>query len=128
MRVVTLAPDGRTDTECYVTVLGGSAGGMLANVNRWLQQIGQQPLSAEAVGALPTIAVLGRSAPLVEAYGTFRGMSGPAQDGAGLVGVVCVLADRTVFVKLTGPAGVLRQERDRFLAFCDSLRVAEGSR
>ncbi len=120
-RVVTVRPDGHADVECYVTVLGGDGGGLAANINRWLDQVGLPPLDEPGIAALPQIPVLGGKAPLVEATGTFTGMAGEARTGFGLLGAIRSLGAESVFVKMTGPAEVLRAERARFLEFCASL-------
>jgi hypothetical protein len=114
MRLVTFTPDGKPGVECYVTVLGGKAGGVEANINRWRQQLSLAPLSADAIAALPTLPSLGRTGSMVEIDG------GPA---AGLLGFVCELDDRTVFVKMMGPTEALHAERDRFIEFCKSPRT-----
>jgi hypothetical protein len=111
MRLVTFTPDGKPGVECYVALLGGKAGGLEANVNRWRQQLSLAPLSADAIAALPTVQVLGRAAPLVEVDGGKLGM----------YGLVCELGEQTVFVKMTGPMDSLRAEKDRFVEFCKSL-------
>ncbi|MBI2923560.1 MAG: hypothetical protein HYY18_21100 [Planctomycetes bacterium] len=111
MRLVTFVPAGTTGVECYVTVLAGTGGGLESNVNRWRSQLKLEPLSAAEIAALPTVPVLGHSAPLVEIYGA----------ESGLLGLVCELGPQTVFVKMTGPTPSLRDERERFVAFCRSL-------
>ena len=112
MRLVTFTPDGKSGVECYVTVLGGKAGGVEANINRWRQQLKLTPLSADAIAALPTVPALGRTGSMVEIDG----------GQVGLFGFVCELDDQTVFVKMTGPMESLRAERERFVEFCKSLK------
>lgn len=122
-RVVTLAPKGSTGTECYVTILGGAAGGIAPNLNRWREQMGQPPLSSAELAALGTVKVLGRDARLIEIAGNFTDMQGNKVEKAGLLGVVCPLEEAMLFVKMTGPLDVIAQEKDRFVAFCGSLRT-----
>jgi len=122
-RVVTLAPKGSTGTECYVTVLAGGAGGIGPNINRWREQMGQPPLGPKELGALETVKVLGRDARLIEIAGTFTDMQGNKVENAGLLGVVCPLEDAMLFVKMTGPSDVITLEKERFVAFCGSLRT-----
>jgi hypothetical protein len=111
MRLVTFTPTAAPGVECYVTVLGGAAGGVEANVNRWRQQLHLAPLSADAVKALPTVPVLGKTAQMVEIDG----------GAVGLFGLVCELGQQTVFVKMTGSMDALRAQRAQFVAFCKSL-------
>jgi hypothetical protein len=112
MRVVTFNPKDRAGVECYVAVLGGAAGGVAANVNRWRQQLNLAPLAADAIAALPKVQVLGRASPMVEIDG----------GASSMYGLVCELGASTVFVKMTGPSESLRAERGRFVEFCKSLK------
>jgi len=122
MRLVTFAPSGSEKTECYVTVLSGDGGGLDANLNRWREQMGLGPLSATDIAALPKVEVLGRPSTLIEVEGAFTGMGGgDAMGDAMLLGLVCELGDRSVYVKMTGPTEEVRREKANFVAFCRSL-------
>ena len=60
MREVTYRTAGTLGAECYISVFPGTVGGLVANVNRWRSQAGQEaPLTAAEVEALPRIPVLG---------------------------------------------------------------------
>ncbi|MHC4393155.1 MAG: hypothetical protein ACYS22_17825 [Planctomycetota bacterium] len=126
MRVASFAPDGRTDIECYLTVLGGAGGGLDANLNRWLDQLGQKPLSAAEIQELPRANVLGIESPILEAEGAFTGMDGPKQGGFALLGTVVNLGQQTLFIKMTGPKEQIAAERENFTAFIGSLRLEGG--
>lgn len=123
MRVVTFAPRGSEGTECYVTILSGGAGGVEANLTRWRSQMGQPPLGAREIAALKTVRVLGRDAKLIEVMGTYTDMQGNKVEKAGLLGLVCPVEGSLITVKMTGPFDVIAAEKDRFLAFCGSLRA-----
>ena len=99
--------------ECYVTILGGTGGGVAANINRWRGQLQQPDLTAAELDALPRLTVLGQEAPMVA-------IDGP---NGSMLGVVCMLGPRAVFVKLTGPRAEVAGERERFTAFCTSLEL-----
>jgi hypothetical protein len=122
MRVVTLAPEDAKESECYVTVLTGIAGGVEANVNRWREQMGQPPLDTAAVAALERIPVLGQEAVLVRIGGHFTGMGDADVAGAVLLGLICERRSDTLFVKMTGPAAEVEPAEAGFIAFCKSLR------
>jgi len=122
LRLVSFSLGRNGDTECYVTVLEGSGGGLAANVNRWRQQMAQPDLSAAEIAALPEIPMLGTRARLVRIRGDFTGMDGASKSGAMMLASVCELGDKSVFVKMIGPAGVVEAEEERFAAFCRSLR------
>ena len=121
MRVVTFVVGDDEVAECYVSVLGGAAGGALANVNRWRNQMGQPGIDQTAFEALPRLRMLGVEGVMVEVPGTYTGMGDePPREGA-LLGALCSLADRSVFVKMIGPAELIESERDAFVALCESL-------
>jgi hypothetical protein len=124
MRSVTFkTPDG---AETYVSVLSGMAGGAMANINRWRNQMGiEQVISAEDVDKLPKIEVLGKQCPIVELSGEFRGMDGTPQPGSMLLGTVCDLPTQTVFVKMTGPEAAVKANKDKFIAFSQSLALKQ---
>ena len=122
MRLVTFNAGPEDRCECYIAVLRGAAGGVGANINRWRAQMGQEPLDAEAVAALPRMQVLGQQAPFVEVHGPYEGMFGDSLPDAVLLGVICALDDGTLFVKMIGPADAMAEQREAFVAFCQSLR------
>jgi len=125
VRLVTYTLPEDPVTECVVTILAGPAGGAEANINRWREQMGQAALSADEIASLPHIEVLDREAPFVEFIGSFTGMDGVTRENAGLLGVVVTMPEETVFVRMTGPAEVIAEERENFIAFCSSFHVEE---
>ena len=122
-RTMRIASFGLDDgAECYVTALQGAAGGVEANLNRWREQLGENPLDESEIDALPRIPILGRLAVVMRAEGKFQPMSGDAIDDAALLGAICELEDETLFVKLVGPQEVVEAEERNFAAFCRGLR------
>jgi hypothetical protein len=107
--------------ECYVTRLVGTAGGLRGNLDRWCSQVGMEPLDDAAFGALARVDVLGTPVPVLALEGTFTGMDGAPRPGQGLLGVALIRESDSLFVKFTGPAELLRSERENFLAFAASL-------
>lgn len=122
MRLIRFAVGNSGSAECYVSILRGPAGGVAENINRWRAQMGQAPLSVEAITDLPKITVLSRASTMVEIPGTYHSMSGETREDFLLVGMVCPLPEQTLFVKLLGPEAEVRPEAGRFAAFCESLR------
>lgn len=118
----TLNYTARVQTECYVTVLPGHAGGLEANVQRWCQQMGADPLAADEIELLPRIPMLGQLAPTVRIDGRYTSMSGDTIESAALLGTVCVRDDEVIFVKMIGPSGEVDSEAARFAGFCRALR------
>lgn len=122
LRPINLRPAGHPDAECYVTLLAGDGGGMVANLDRWRKQLGLDPLQPGEVDELPELAMLGGTAKLIDIEGAYSGMGDDARAGWALVGAVLLQPGAAVFVKMTGPADVVQAEREAFLAFCSSLR------
>ncbi|NOT30671.1 MAG: hypothetical protein HOP15_09525 [Planctomycetes bacterium] len=123
-RLVNLLPAGDPEAACYLSFLGGSAGGLEANVNRWRTQFGAAPLSVDEVAALPRVTLLGRQGTLVEAAGSFTGMGEAPRAGFQMLGLVVSEPGGSLFLKFTGPSAVVEREREHFLAFASSLAVA----
>ena len=112
-----------TNTECYLSILGGSAGGLERNVNRWRREIGLDPLSAQEIAKLDSAPMLGGNATLIEGSGTFQGVSGPPRDGFRLLGLILPSPGRTFFLKMVGPAAEVETLRDGFLFLAQSIEI-----
>ena len=121
-REVTFNSGADGAVECYVTLLAGDGGGLLANVNRWCGQLGAARRSEADIAALAREKILGVDAAIVELE---RGetATAPAQQEH-LIGALCLLTGRAVFVKMTGPRAQVQEQRAAFLEFCRSLRTA----
>jgi hypothetical protein len=122
MRTATFLSGPQGEVECYVASLAGDGGGLLANVNRWRQQFGCEPLAEGDLAALAKVAMLGTEAALVEF---------PRQEGASvaesqelLLGALLIQRDQSWFVKMAGPRAAVEDQRRAFVEFCKSLRAA----
>lgn len=125
MRAANFRPAGDTRAECYLTLLGGDAGGLAANVNRWRAQLSLPPLAPQELESLPHSPMLGRDAVLVDFAGTWKGMNGTdARENWRLVGLLLFDPNGSAFLKMTGPADVVAAERDAFCALARSFRPA----
>jgi hypothetical protein len=108
---------GEEAAEVSVTPLGGDAGGVLANVNRWRGQIGLPSVTQEQADRdLHQITVEGKAAPYAD-------LSGPEQR---MLAVIVSRGDTTWFVKTTGPKNVVAKQKSAFEAFVKSLRFGVG--
>lgn len=128
MRLASFTAGPADEAECYVIQMNADGGGLAANINRWREQMGQEPLSEDELAALPQLEMLGRKGTLVEIAGEYTAMSGQPAPGFMMLGVVCLLDDSSIFVKMTGPEAAVRAESDHFKAFCASLRLAGEAR
>ena len=125
MRLVTYHPGGDESTECYVTLLAGTGGGVDANLNRWAQQMGQAALSEAEIAALPEAMVLGQACKIIEVAGSYSGMSGESVGDATLMGTVCLTSAGALFIKMVGPTPQVQAARDEFVQFCESFQQPE---
>lgn len=125
-RLINLSPAGDPDAECYVALLPSDGGGIVANVNRWLDQVGLEPISEEEAADLPRRAFFGGAAVLVDCEGVYTGMGGPEREGWRLLGLILPIGGQTLFVKMTGPAELLAAEMEGFDAFCASVRPSQA--
>lgn len=112
------------EVECYIAKLPGDAGGVDANINRWVGQMGQPALDAAAIAALPRIELLGQQAPLVEVGGDFKDMQGEQKQAYKLLGALVTTETDMVFVKMTGPGAEVDAQKEQFIAFCKSIQAA----
>lgn len=124
MREVTFQIGDDQETECYVVVLGGTGGGVEANINRWRDQMGTSALPESMIDALPRFPFLGHDGVLVEIPGSYTGMGDADVPDALMLGAVCMLPQASVFVKMVGPRDTVEGEREAFLEFCRSMELA----
>lgn len=124
MRLANFRIGSEQETECYVAVLKGAAGGAALNMDRWRGQMGvnAEPLNEAGIAALPKIKMLGQDAPLLEVNGTYQSMEGQAHGGYTLLGTIVQNQGFSVFVKMIGPSASVQSQREAFIAFCGSLR------
>ena len=119
MRLGSFQVAGTNDetADISVTAFPGDAGGVESNVNRWREQVHQPTLEGdqlakswqeETVDGIPTIIV-----DLQTPAGTEKANA--------IMGAVMRTADRTWFVKMTGPPDLLKGQKDNFLRFVRSF-------
>ncbi len=121
MRYATLKPPVPGKLEATVVVLSGSAGGELANVNRWRGQIGLEPI---AEGSLASARKSVKTA-----LGTLP-VYDFSSDGATKSRVIAGMAVRegqTWFVKMSGDAASVSKARADFMKLLESLRFEDPS-
>lgn len=127
-RLMTFYPGGDEEIECYVTMLGGDGGGLLANLNRWRSQLGAEAMTEEEIADLPTVKLFGKACPVLLVEGAFTGMALPMSDDPveatpdqALLGTVRLVPQGAIFVKMVGPRDRVLAERQHFMDFCESL-------
>jgi hypothetical protein len=113
--------DGDSQGLCTLVPLPGDGGGIEANVQRWLAELGLPPFSAKELSGF-----LGRQDKLfsrdrrqVTVFDFSTLVPGRAEPS--LLVAIVPAGDQTLFVKLSGGKELLQASRDVFLAFCRSL-------
>ena len=126
-RVVNLQVAGHEDATCHLTPLSGDGGGLLANVNRWRSQIGLPGIGEADLARLPTHKFFNSRAVFLDLAGTYAGMgqSGAKEDW-GLMGLLLVSNQASLFLKMQGPAAVLQKEKKHFLDLAASFHWKAG--
>ena len=103
--------------------VGISSGGLLENVNRWLGQFGQDPLTEADLAKLEPGEVVGAKGVWVEASGDYSpGMGQPPRAAQSLYGLVAEKGGRIVTIKMTGPADELAAQKSALKVFAATLR------
>lgn len=123
MRLATLwIEDGDARGECTLIVLSGQTGSLEANVVRWMGQVNITPPPGPALQNWlenrPTFTTAGGHEGVLVDFDEF--VTDP--DALSTLGGIIQSGQDTLFVKLTGPKSLLAQERDRFVALCESVQ------
>ena len=109
------------------STLRSAPGGLLANINRWLGQLGQDPFADEAAlkaGTQTVVSGFG-DAVFVEVEGLTPGAD-PKKDGR-LIGAITEEGTNAWFFKLRGNAALATAERENFISWIASVKPAEPS-
>lgn len=119
MRYATLKPGTPGKVDVSVTVFPGPAGGELANVNRWRNQIGLPPVedAALAKDRKSLKAPIGSVA--VFDY------TSDGKEKTRLVAGIVFAGGNSWFVKMVGDAGPVAVARADFVRLLESLRLAD---
>lgn len=120
MRYATLTVPVSGKLDVSVVVLPGSAGGELANVNRWRGQIGLPPLGE--AGLAPARRALRAPVGEVSLYDFVSGGTQKTRTVAGCTS----LQGNSWFVKMTGDAAAVGAARPAFLDLLGSLRLDDA--
>ena len=106
---------GGAQGRATITAAGGD---LRANVNRWRGQLGLEPWSAEEMEKnAETITVGGETGRLVHLT-----QAGDDPSRQAILGSIVPKEGRLWFFKLTGPASLAEEQKDRFRAFVESVK------
>jgi hypothetical protein len=111
-------------SECYVSVLGGGGGGLVANLDRWKGELGLSRTTPSEVASLQRVPMLGREAVLFEGVGEYSSMGGDPRPDSAVLGAICMREQDAVFVKMIGPREEVLALRETFVRFLASFEDA----
>ncbi|MFT7668498.1 MAG: hypothetical protein ACI8X5_001191 [Planctomycetota bacterium] len=123
VRRINMQPAGDPQAEFSLSILGGDGGGLTSNINRWRGQIGLDSITEAEVASLPKASLLGQSSTIVDLRGSYSGMGSEAQEDWGMLGLILTHEQFSIFVKMTGPADLIDEERPNFEMVCATLRA-----
>jgi hypothetical protein len=118
--------EGSATAEVTVTSLGGTGGGLQANVNRWRQQIGSSPIEddKELQSLVRPLQVAGKRADYVDLVNPDK----KTDPGAlRILGAIVPQGQQTWFIKMTGPSAVVEKHKAEFEKFVGSLSFGGGN-
>ncbi len=109
--------EGGKTADASIVMLGGDAGGVTANVNRWRAQAGLEPVSAAEITKEASKGMAG--------IGEFQQFQIHGAEGKpSILAAIIPHSGQTLFVKLTGSQEILNLQRQNFTALCRSLRAS----
>jgi len=124
MRPVNLTFGPNKEGECYLSMLPGGAGGVLANVNRWRKQMGQPEIGEEELAKLPQKTLMGIQGVFVTVDGAYTNVGATeAKENHRMLGIVAALGDAGLFVKMVGPKELVEANTAAFDQFVSSLSL-----
>lgn len=111
-----------TVVETTVVMLGGAAGGVEANVARWLDQLGLRLAGDELAQFLAAGEPVATRGGLRLTVYDFTALTAP--DGDSMMVAVGPALDQTLFVKMSGNGAAVAAARSDFLRLVGSLELA----
>ncbi|MBP51727.1 MAG: hypothetical protein CMI27_01130 [Opitutae bacterium] len=100
------------ELDFSITSFPGDVGGVLANVNRWLSQVGLDKVDESGLASyLSTVEIDGKSAQLLIAE----------NDDKSLYAALLFRDDRSWFFKIMGESSLAKIEKKNFLGFLDTV-------
>jgi hypothetical protein len=114
---------GDAKAEVNVSMLAGTGGGVMPNINRWRGQLGLAPLSEEDFSKqAQSVDVAGGKGTLVDMTGTDK----KTGEKARLIGIIAPQAGDTWFYKLMGDEQIVEQQKDAFTKFIQTAKFSNA--
>ena len=124
MRLVSFTTKENSSLDVSIVALGGQAGGLSANINRWLKQINLPEMSeADLQNFLAQQKKFTSAGGLEVTLLDFPSLQKNTQDKTpSMLAAIIGLNDQTVFVKMTGTLSEIERNRTIFASLCQSLK------
>jgi hypothetical protein len=125
MRLGSFKVDGANAASADVSVIAfpGEAGGLISNINRWRGQLQLPPLDEDQLSQITQRTDVDNIPTYLVDFQTVENAPKPSR----ILGAVFQTADRTWFVKMTGPPELIESQREKFLAFVKSFHFTIAS-
>jgi hypothetical protein len=104
-----------------VTPMSGPGGDLGMNVNRWRGQLSLEPLSGDALAAVPVFKIGEREGRMVKLKGT-----NPAGQPAALTAAMVKDGDKTWIFRMSGNPESVEKQTETFERFLSSIKFGEG--
>jgi hypothetical protein len=109
--------EGDKNAEITITPLSAASGSLLANVNRWRDQVGLPEISEDQLRReVQEIEVAGSRSPYVDLSGKLR-----------ILGVIVAHGEQTWYFKMIGDADLVGKQKSTFETFLRSVRFDGGN-
>ena len=129
MRLASFKVTGPNGAEADVSVvsLAGMAGGDLANINRWREQLKLPPLSEDDIASISSHVNISGHDFLVTDLVSAEPLP-PLNHKMRIVAAASHQGEQTWFVKMTGDVDLVGAQKNHFLDFLRSLSIARATR
>lgn len=129
MRVVSFESEGADPISCTIISLGGQAGGIQANIQRWLKQINITDISNEKLQSFLSqqelITAAGGWETSVIDFTALQTNQQP--DAPSMMAAIFTIDQNSVFVKMTGTKKAIQENMEKFKSLCLSLNRNESN-
>jgi hypothetical protein len=121
--------DNGATADISLVSLGPAAGNVLDNVNRWLDQLGQPPITEQKLGEIAQrLTTSSGEVPVVDLAGLPKDAD-PAKDGR-IIAAMLTTETSTLFFKMRGNADLVERQKADFIkwvaAVCDAQTEAKS--
>jgi hypothetical protein len=125
MRLATFKSPDSDSIECSIVSLGGAAGGLEANIIRWLGQLGiPEPNANELKEFIASQEKIRSSQGLEMVLVDFtKWPSQQISPQGSMMATVFNAQESTIFIKMTGSIKAVTNNRSAFKSLCQSIRI-----